>query len=499
MRKPAAMYIRRSTDRQENSPEVQRSVIQERLPEGLEVVATYEDTVSGKFIDRRPGLMQMLRDAEARKFEAVVFYKYDRAFRNAEEQAVILGKFRRSGIAIYSILDPPGEGPAGGLIVNILGAVNQFERELIGERVYQTNRHLAQGGRWTGGRRVPLGYNYDRERKQLVVNPEEADLVRLVFRLYLECESAYGAAKRLRETGRVTKYGNPWTCEAVRDVVTNPLYIGKLRWGHRRAVPGMRYRPRCADFEVFDGQQEAIVDEETFARAQAIRAARQRAPRSSAASPHLLTNLGRCSICGSTIAAGRPDRYRCQSPVTGRDCTHWSRKTSYLENTIYKLLLTNIEQSELPEHYRAVRPSGAAERDFERDLARLNAQLDRQMAAYEAGAYTLEEFRDRRAAIENEKRAILANMQAARARLTEAELEALRDFGTLWDRSDVAGRRKLLRSLVQRFDCDGSVMRVYFWDLGIAGWQTVMEDHLVRDDYFRYWLAAHQEAAAARG
>ncbi len=499
MRKPAAMYIRRSTDRQENSPEVQRSVIQERLPKDLEIVATYEDTVSGKFMDRRPGLMQMLRDAEAGKFEAVVFYKYDRAFRNGEEQAVILGKLKRAGVSVHSILDPPWDGPAGNLIVGILGYVNQFERELIGERVYQTNRHLAQQGRWTGGRRVPLGYSYNRVLKQLVVDPEEAKVVRLVFRLYLECESAYGAAKRLREMGHVTKYGNPWTCEAVRDVVTNPLYIGKLRWGYRRAVPGMRYRPRCADFEVFDGQQEAIVDEETFARAQAIRAARQRAPRSSAASPHLLTNLGRCSICGSTIATGRPHRYRCQSQVTGRDCTHWSRKQSYLENTVYMLVVTNIRQSELPQHYQAVqRPRGQA-RDYERELARLNAQLDRQMAAYEGGAYTLEEFRARRSVIEEEKRSLLREMEAAKCRLGEEEFEALKNFEALWERLDVVGRRRLLRSLVDRFECDGSVMRVYFRDLGIAGWQTVMENHLVRDDYFRYWREARREVAAARG
>jgi site-specific DNA recombinase len=496
---PTAVYIRRSTDKQENSPEVQRSVIRERLPKDLEVVATYEDSISGKFVDRRPGLMQLLRDAEAKKFKAVMFYKYDRAFRNGEEQAVILGKLKRAGLAIHSALDPPGEGPAGNLIVGILGYVNQFERELIGERVFQTNRHLAQSGRWTGGRRVPLGYSYDRESKRLTVNPEEAEVVRLVFRLYLECESGYGAAKRLTTMGHVTKYGNPWSMEAVRDVVTNPIYIGKIRWGYRRAVPGMRYRPRFTDFELFDGQHEAIVDEETFNRAQTIRVARQRAPRSSAASPHLLTNLGRCSLCGSTIVAGRPERYRCQSRVLGRDCTHWSRKGSYLENTLFMIVVTNISQSELPRHHQALqRPAGQA-RDYERELARLNVQLDRQMAAYEAGAYDLEQFRSRRSAIEEEKRILLREMESSKSRLGEEEFAALRDFEALWERMDVVGRRQLLRSLVERYECDGSVMKVYFRDLGVPGWQLTIEDHLARDDYFGYWRQARLEAAAARG
>jgi site-specific DNA recombinase len=486
--KPAAEYIRMSTDRQEHSPETQRAVIREKLPKDLEIVATYEDrAISGGLMERRPGLLQMLLDAEAKKFEAVVFYKYDRAFRNNEEQAVTLNRLRRLGISVHSILDPPGDGAAGNLIVGILGVVNQFERELTGERIYHANRQLAKAGRWTGARRTPLGYDYDQEAKRLTVNPEEAELVHLVYQTYIECEAAHSAAKRLRAMGCVTKYGNPWTGQAITDIVSNELYLGKIRWGRRRSQPGKKYRPRTGTYEIFDGQHEAIIDEATFARAQAIRQARQTSPRS-ASSPHLLSALGRCSMCNSPVVAGSPGNYRCQSFIRG-GCKGWSRKAAYLEGTIYATVLANITASTLPAHIESIKPTTAAPRNLEKALGHLNTQLNRQMAAYESGAYTLEEFRARRAKIEDEKREILRQMEAEKYTVTKETLDALKSFEALWNdqKTDVVDRRGLLRSLVERYESDGFMVRVHFRPLeGIEGWQAERESPLIRYDYVGY-------------
>jgi site-specific DNA recombinase len=484
MPKPAAEYIRMSTLLQENSPETQRALVREKLPKDLEIVATYEDrAISGGLMERRPGLLQMLLDAEAKKFEAVVFVKYDRAFRNNEEQAVTLNKLRRMGIAVHSILDPPGDGAAGNLIVGILGVVNQFERELTGERIYHANRQLAKQGRWTGARRTPLGYDYDSEAKRLVVNPEEAELVRLVYQTYIDCEAGHSAAKRLRAMGYVTKFGNPWTGQAVTDLVSNEMYIGKLRWGQRRRSGG-KARPRSVDYEVFDGTHEAIIDEATFARAQAIRQARRTAPRS-ASSPHLLSALGRCSMCNSPIVSGSPGNYRCQSFIRG-GCKGWSRKATYLEGTIYALVLANIKASSLPAHIRAIKTPAPSTRNIEKALTQLNTQLNRQMVAYESGAYTIEEFRTRRAKIEDEKREMLRQMESVKPAVTAETLEALRNFEELWSEADVISRRKLLRSLVERYESDGFMVKVYFKPLEIEGWQKELASPLIRYDYVGY-------------
>jgi len=148
-------------------------------------------------------------------------------------------------------------------MLHILSSFAEFERELISERTRDNMGAARKRGQWLGGR-PPLGYDVDRESRKLVINREEAKLIREIFRLYIAGNSFLKVAQILNEKGSRTKkvtarkngktYGGiKFGVTHTQSIITNPLYIGKV----------------CYKGQIYDGQQEAIIDEDTFKKAQA--------------------------------------------------------------------------------------------------------------------------------------------------------------------------------------------------------------------------------------
>lgn len=243
----------------------------------------------------RPAFQRLLRDVEAGRVDVVAVYKIDRLSRSLADFARLMEVFEHHGVTFVSVTQQfSTTSSMGRLTLNILMSFAEFERSTIAERVRDKIAATRRRGMWTGGRPV-LGY--DVLGKKLVVNESEAEQVRAVFGLYRELGSLLNVAHELRSRGWTTKSwvmksgaratGRAFTKNSVHVLLTNPLYLGKIRCGE----------------ELVDGQHQAIIDQATWDETQALLSAQATTPRGwrpPTRNEAVLRGLLRCS-CGSSM------------------------------------------------------------------------------------------------------------------------------------------------------------------------------------------------------
>jgi site-specific DNA recombinase len=167
----------------------------------------------------RPALRRLMADIEAGKVDAVVVYKVDRLSRSLLDFARLMGTFERHNVSFVSVTQQFNTAHSmGRLTLNILLSFAQFERELVSERTRDKIAATRRKGKWSGGRPI-LGYDVDRERMRLVVNPAEAERVREIVALYLRTQSLLATARELNRRGWTTK---KWTSRDGRPMGGTP-------------------------------------------------------------------------------------------------------------------------------------------------------------------------------------------------------------------------------------------------------------------------------------
>src|SRR5216683_8228726 len=190
-----AVYTRKSTEeglnQEFNSLEAQREgaeayIASQRQLGWILVPERYDDGgYTGGNLER-PALQKLLSDVEQGKIDAVTVYKVDRLSRSLLDFARLMEIFERHRVSLVSVTQPLNTTSSlGRLTLNILLSFAQFEREIISDRTRDKQVAARKKGRWTGGH-ILLGYDLDSSAGKLVVNPEEAERIREMFRLYLE-------------------------------------------------------------------------------------------------------------------------------------------------------------------------------------------------------------------------------------------------------------------------------------------------------------------------
>src|SRR5713226_8204753 len=207
-----AVYTRKSSEEglemEFNSLEAQREsceayIASQRAEGWLLVPDRYDDGgFSGGTLDR-PALKRLLIDSEAGKVDIVVVYKIDRLSRSLMDFFRLVEIFDQHKVTFVSVTQSFNTTTSmGRLTLNILLSFAQFEREVIGERIRDKFAASRKRGIWVGGP-IPLGYAS--VGKKLVIVPEEAETVRTMFRLYLECGSMGALMEDLDRRGIRTK------------------------------------------------------------------------------------------------------------------------------------------------------------------------------------------------------------------------------------------------------------------------------------------------------
>ncbi len=302
------IYTRISTD-EENQPTSLHSQ-RERLEafcqvqEGWRIVAHKQDQATGKL--DRPGLQAALDLARSSAIDLLLVYRVDRLSRKVRHLAQLTEELDALDVVLRSATEPFDTGSAAGrMMLQMLAVFAEFEHATIVDRISAGIERRAKEGRWFGGR-PPFGYLFSNEERVLLPDPVKAPVVRRVFDLYVRRRlGTRTIAQQLRDEGAPAPSAG-WGHPAVHWIISNPTYVGKIRWRDK----------------VFDGVHEPLVDEFTFAKAQAILAERgEHAKRRGNASDFLLSGLLRCGRCGKVYigmsANGNGGRYHYYA-CTGR-------------------------------------------------------------------------------------------------------------------------------------------------------------------------------------
>ncbi len=244
----------------------------------------------------RPALQRLLAEVESGNIDCVVVYKVDRLSRSIVDFGRLLETFDKHDCTFVSVTEHfTTTTPAGRMTLNLMVSFAQYEREMISERTRDKMGAARRRGKWIGGYPV-LGYDRDPDGGGIVVNEDEAIQVRATFDLYLEKASLLETVKELRKLGWVNKQfvskkrgvprgGKPFTRATLSYLLKNVVYVGRVRFKG----------------EVFDGEQEAIVTDETFANVQEQLRRNTLAGSSLGRnkSNALLKGILRCASCGA--------------------------------------------------------------------------------------------------------------------------------------------------------------------------------------------------------
>lgn len=289
---------------------------------------------SGKNIEGRPEFLRMLRDIESGKdgVSFVLVFKLSRFGRNAANVLTSLQRMQDFGVNLICVEDSiDSSKDSGKLMISVLSAVAEIERENILVQTMEGRRQKAREGKWNGGF-APYGYKL--EEGQLFINGEEAEVVRIIFDKYIHTTmgskkiadwlNAHGYFKTCRYNGKQEAFTSPFLI----GVIDNPIYCGKLAYGRRRSekIPGTRNQYRTVKTNDYM-LHEAIISEEDWLAAQKQRENTSiRQPKThSLEHEHVLSSLLKCPVCGSGMY-GNVNRKKKKDGTYYRDYFYYACK-----------------------------------------------------------------------------------------------------------------------------------------------------------------------------
>ena len=291
-----------------------------------EIAGEYEDAgKSGKSIEGRVSFNQMMEDIKSGKdgVSYVLVFKLSRFGRNAADVLATLQVMQDFGVNLICVEDGiDSSKDAGKLMISVLSAVAEIERENIRVQTMEGRMQKAREGKWNGGF-APYGYSLIDGK--LEVNEEEAVAIRVIFDQYVNTDlGANGIAKYLENHGihKIARQNgkNPlFDAALIRRIIQNPVYSGKISYGRRRTekVHGTRNEYRQVkkdDYLLVDGLHEALVSEEVWEQAQVKVAAQakkyEKVNRDKKEKIHLLSGILKCPVCGAGMYGNKSIKKR---------------------------------------------------------------------------------------------------------------------------------------------------------------------------------------------
>lgn len=509
-----ALYARVSTERQAESQTIEQQLerlhayaAQQAWPIGPE--QTYrDDGVSGARLDR-PAL-DRLRDAVARgDVDRVLITSPDRLARRYAYQVWLLEEFERAGCSVVFLERPPTGDPQDALVIQIRGAVAEYERTVIADRMRRGRLAALRSGKLLPWSTPPYGYRVDprcpRDPAGVRVETSEARVVECIFAWSVEEGlTLYGIAQRLTEQRVPTATGRGlWNPSSVRKILVNPTYQGMAYGNQKQMVAAQRRHPligrepkgpggascRLRPPEEWIGVPvPAIVSTERFIQAQARLAQNQQWARRNTQGEYLLRRLVSCRQCGrahhickhgpyayyqckgadTLILRGRAEPCRARRLPTARlDELVWSDLRQVLtEPQVLDEAVRRAQQGWLSSDERQAR-----RQDLRRREGEIARQIQRLIDAYTAEVLTLDELRLRRGKLEErlatlqreEQQVTAETVKSDQLQAIAGQVEAFR--ARIAQGLEAAGfqeRRALVELLVDRVVVDAPSVEVRY-------------------------------------
>lgn len=407
--KRVAIYCRVSTDEQAKegvSLDEQRTRLTAycvAMGWTVEIVEYIDDGYSAKNM-QRPALARLLCDVKNGTISKLMVTKLDRLSRRLLDLLTLIELFHHHHIAFVSTSEAfDTDTPSGRLTLQVLGAVAEFERERIRERVVENMLHASKSGKWL----TQHPYGYRLEQKQLVMYEPEALIVRRIFALFVDQGLGYFAiAKWLNDQNIPSRQNKEWSLRAVKLLLTNPAYCGTLVWNR---VDSSTKKRRVRDEEewiVIPHSHPAIIDQDVWDQVQQrVNKVRTTAPRAKT-SPHLLGGLLRCGQCGATMSigwSGWPKRhrvYRCSGYTNKGTCQSKPYRADDVEAWFMQGLIQLFEAIDNSALQVELHLAMTAKQDNERRMEAAKRRYHRQVEAYTAGLIELGDLAKEKEALE---------------------------------------------------------------------------------------------------
>lgn len=511
-----AVYARVSTERAQQAQTIQQQI--ERLQAHVtqqpnwhlaEAHIYRDDGYSGAQLNR-PGLDHLRDHAGFAEFELVLITAPDRLARKYVHQVLIIEELQAAGCRVEFLERPMSDDPNDQLLLQIRGAVAEYERTLIAERMRRGRQAKLRSGRLLPWTRPPYGYVLDSEQprdpNRVRLEPVQAAIIEQIFAWYTQADqrlSLYEVAKRLSESAILTPTGCVrWNVATVRGILRNPAYTGTAYSGRTRPMaarqrksallpvgPGYSQRPTPPD-DWIAIPVPAIITQETFDLAQVrLDQNKQFARRNNVTHDYLLRGLVSCAQChlactgivahpgypyyvcrGSTEALRKAKGERCRArhtPAIALDQLVWQDLCRILTDPI--LITHELERAQagewLPQALKARRLT------LQNALAQLVRQQERLLDVYLAEIIGRDEFERKRQELSQSQHGLAqqlrqleaqAQQQLDVARLANHVESFCQRLQPTLENLDFAQRRQLVELLIDRVIVDEGQVEIRY-------------------------------------
>jgi len=343
----------------------------------MRVCGEYTDEgKSGKNISGRPGFQRMMDDIISKKdgVSFVICFKLSRFGRNTADILNSLKMMKRYGVNLICVKENIDSSlDSGKMMISILGAMAEIERDNISVQTMAGRKEKARQGGWNGAK-APYGYNL--VDGELVIDPVQAEQVRIIFDKYANTGLGItGVARWMNEHGykkaatthnSVTYFSEHF----VEDVINNHAYHGKISYGKRKTVlregtEDEYHKIETSDYMISDGRHESIVSEDLWQKAHAKKIANAgKCEPADKDHQYIYSALLKCPVCGKSLYGATMTRrrkkdgslypryysYVCRSGETynGLKCDFGQISCDRVDRAMYEILssITNAENFE---------------------------------------------------------------------------------------------------------------------------------------------------------
>lgn len=473
--------------------------------QGMVIAGEYSDEGrSGKSVEGRPEFCQMLDDIETGRdgVSFVLVFKLSRFGRNAADVLSTLQRMQDYGVNLICVEDGiDSSKDSGKLVISVLSAVAEIERENILVQTMEGRRQKAREGKWNGGF-APYGYRL--EDGKLMIAEDEAEIIRVIYDKYIHTSMGMNKiAAWLNQQGYQKKKRQNNTLDAfsasfVKGVLDNPVYCGKLAYGRRKSekVSGRRneyHVVKQTDYMLYDGIHEAIISEEDWALAQQKRKATGiKSPKMhSLEHENILSAILHCPVCGSPMY-GNVNRkkkadgslykdyffYACKHRlrVNGHRCDYrkqWNQ--TVIDDAVAELIRSLVQNPKFEEAIRAKINSKVDTAELQTELDSLRKQLrqisgatDKLGQEMDALDVTDRHYDRKRSDMQKRMESLYDQMSETESHIDEIQTrirnikqqrisgervyQYLQHFDKLYDKFTDAEKKEFMNSFVERVD-----------------------------------------------
>jgi len=395
----AALYIRVSTEEQTEGFSLSAQLTQLKKyceVNEIEIFNVYADEgISGQK-ENRPEFQKMLKDAREHRFNIILVHKYDRFARKVELSQRVKTQLKENGIGLISITEPLEDSPMGFFVGGLHDLLAEYYVRNLSVESKKGHVERARQGLHNGS--VPFGYKIDRNTEKMVINEEQADVVKMIFDLYNH--KGYGStkiAKVFNENKVTSALREKWSHYTINRILKNVKYIGKIEY----------------DGEIYEGHHEPIISEEEFAAVSKNMGDRtwKRGYRGCNFEKFLLLGLAKCGDCNCAITMqvtySKTQRrkssqyyYKCNHRAHLEGCPN---SKHYAAEKLEKAVLSQIKslRSKMPPEIMIQRKSPLESLQANRKI-RIETEAERAKSAYLSGVFTLDEYKEIKYRCENE-------------------------------------------------------------------------------------------------